>query len=121
MGTTKGVPIPEYNSYGKKTGHKTDENGNTVLTKLNENILIDVADAGAGSYTRAQGYSIGLGGLISAIDEIEKSELNRNKYMTYADHFQIFLLLGILCLLANILLTENRLVNGFFNFNTSKV
>ncbi len=117
MGTTSGVPIPIYNSKGAKTGFKSDQNGNTVLTKLNENVLIDVADAGGGSYTRAQGYSIGLDGLVSAINEVEKSDLNKDKFLTYEDHFQIFLLIGILCLLVDLFITER----STFGFGKSKI
>ena len=42
MGTTKGVPIPIINK-GKKTGVKKDKNDQTVLTKLNEEMLMDIA------------------------------------------------------------------------------
>ena len=117
MGTTSGVPIPMFNSKGSKTGFKSDQSGNTVLTKLNENVLINVADAGGGSYTRAQGYSIGLDGLVAAINEVEKSDLNKDKFLTYEDHFQIFLLLGILCLLADVFITER----STFGFGKSKI
>jgi Ca-activated chloride channel family protein len=112
MGTTSGVPIPMYDSKGYRTGYKSDQSGNTVLTKLNENVLIEVADAGGGSYTRAQGYSIGLDGLVAAINEVEKSDLNKDKFLTYEDHFQIFLLIGILCLLVDLFITE-RSTFGF--------
>ncbi len=117
MGTTSGVPIPTFNSKGNKTGYRSDQSGNTVLTKLNENVLIEVADAGGGSYTRAQGYSIGLDGLVAAINEVEKTAMNKDKYLTYADHFQIYLLLGILFLLVDLFFTER---NGF-GFNLRKI
>ena len=117
MGTTSGVPIPVFNSKGAKNGHKTDSQGNTVLTKLNENVLIDVANAGGGSYTRAKGYSIGLEGLVASINEVEKTAMNKDKYLTYEDHFQFFLLIGIICLLLDLFLTE-RSGLAFTNMKT---
>ena len=45
MGTDKGVPIPVYKR-GKKVGNKKDEENSTVLTKLNEENLIQIAQAG---------------------------------------------------------------------------
>ncbi|CAG5084906.1 VWA domain-containing protein [Parvicella tangerina] len=107
MGTTEGVPIPMFKN-GKKVGFKTDQNGNTVLTKLNEDNLIDISNAGGGSYTRAQGYNVGLDGLIAQLNSMEKSEYNKDKYMTYADHFQLFLAIGLILLLLDVLLTENK-------------
>ncbi len=114
MGTTSGTPIPVFNNKGAKSGFKNDKEGNTVLTKLNENILIDISNAGGGSYTRAQGYNIGLDGLVSAINEIEKSELSNERFLTYDDHFQVFLIIGLLLILLDTLITEknnNRFIN----------
>jgi len=107
MGTTKGVPIPVYNN-GKKTGNKKDENDNTVLTKLNEENLINIANAGEGSYTRANGMSIGLEGLIDQINAIEKATLSTEKYSGYEDQFQPFLAMGLLLLLIELFINEKR-------------
>ena len=107
MGTTQGVPIPIYRN-GKKVGSKKDENGNTVLTKLNEENLIDIAKAGNGSYTRANGMSIGLDGLIDQINKIDKSTLSKEKYTSYDDQFQPFLAIGVIFLLLNFFINEKR-------------
>lgn len=107
MGSTVGVPIPMFKN-GKKVGFKTDQDGNTVLTKLNEDILIDIANAGGGSYTRAQGYNVGLDGLIAQLNSMDKSELNKDKYIAYADHFQIFLVIGLILVILDTILTEKK-------------
>ncbi len=107
MGTTEGVPIPMFQN-GKKVGYKTDQDGNTVLTKLNEDNLIEIANAGGGSYTRAQGYNVGLDGLIAKLNSMDKTALNKSKYTSYADHFQIFLMIGLILVLLDALLTENK-------------
>jgi len=107
MGTNKGVPIPIY-SNGKKSGNKKDENNNTVLTKLNEENLINIANAGGGSYTRANGMNIGLEGLINQINSIEKSTLSTEKYTGYEDQFQPFLAIGLLLLLIDLFINEKR-------------
>lgn len=114
MGTTKGEPIPMFKN-GKKVGFKTDQEGNTVLTHLNEDNLIDIANAGGGSYTRAQGYNVGLDGLIAQLNSMDKSELNKDKYMAYDDHFQIFLLIGLILVLLDAMLTENKGFNLALN------
>ena len=103
----KEYPIPIYNN-GKKTGNKKDENENTVLTKLNEENLINIANAGEGSYTRANGMSIGLDGLINQINTIEKSTLSSQKYTGYEDQFQPFLAIGLLLLLIELFINEKR-------------
>ncbi len=107
MGTSKGVPIPIYRN-GKKSGVKKDENDQTVLTKLNEQMLMEIAQAGNGSYSRASGMDIGLKTILNRINKIEKSTLETNRYTTYDDKFQIYLFIGIIFLILELSLTDKR-------------
>lgn len=107
MGTTKGVPIPILKN-GKQTGVKKDENNQTVLTKLNEQMLMDIANAGDGVYSRARGMNIGLNNIINRINKIEKSTLETNKYSSYDDKFQIYLFVGLLFLLLELSITDKK-------------
>ena len=50
MGLTKGGPIPIYNQYGSQIGYRKDKEENTVVSKLIENLLIQIANAGKGTY-----------------------------------------------------------------------
>ena len=105
MGSSKGVPIPVYNR-GKQTGVKKDENNQTVLTKLNEQMLMDIASAADGIYSRANGMNIGLKNILDRINKIDKSTLETNRYTTYDDKFQTYLFIGILFLLLELSITE---------------
>ncbi len=107
MGTTNGTPIPDYKN-GEFIGLKKDDNGNTVTTRLNEEMLKQVAETGGGEYTAAQGNYVNLSGLLDAIRTIDKTEMESKKYTDYKDHFQWFLALGLLCLLLEYLFTERR-------------
>ena len=40
MGLSKGGPIPIYNKYGNRTGYRVDREGNTVVSKFDEQIVI---------------------------------------------------------------------------------
>jgi Ca-activated chloride channel family protein len=107
MGTTKGVPIPIINK-GKKTGVKKDKNDQTVLTKLNEEMLMDIALEGDGIYSRANGMNIGLKSIINRINKIDKSTLETNRYTTYDDKFQIYLFIGIIFLLLELSISDKK-------------
>ena len=52
LGSTAGVPIPIYDNKGEMIGFKKDNAGNTVLTKLNEESLKQIAAAGHGASHR---------------------------------------------------------------------
>jgi len=108
MGSDKGVPIPEINRKGRKIGIKKDENQGTVLTKLNEENLIQIAQAGNGSYTRPSGLNLNLRNILDRIENIEKTTLKKDKYSTYDDQFQYFLFPALLLLLLELIILERR-------------
>lgn len=107
MGSTKGVPIPIFRK-SKKVGVVKDKNNETVLTKLNEENLISIAQAGDGTYIRAQGLDLQLKKILERIKKIEKSTLKKERYSSYDDQFQWFLIPGLLLLLLNIIISEKR-------------
>jgi Ca-activated chloride channel family protein len=107
MGTKSGVPIPIYRN-GIKTGTKKDQEGNTVLTKLNEKYLIDISENGEGSYTRANGLNVGIDGIVNQLNSIEKTTMSQEKYTGYDDQFQPYLLIGLLLLLIDFFISDKR-------------
>ena len=107
MGSEKGVPIPIVRN-GKKIGIKKDKDESTVLTKLNEENLIQIAQAGNGTYTKTRGLNLNLRKILDRINEIEKSTLKKDRYSTYDDQFQWFLLPALLLLLLDFMIFEKR-------------
>lgn len=107
IGSPEGVPIPLY-SGSMRTGYRTDSEGNVVVSKLHEGMLRQIAEAGNGSYFRASNAEIGLMPLLEELEGMEKTEFGTVAYSEYEDRFQIFLLLGLACLLLEALLREKR-------------
>ena len=107
MGSEKGVPIPIIRN-GRKVGIKKDQDELTVLTKLNEENLIQIAEAGNGTYTRTKGLNLDLRKILDRINKIEKTSLKKDRYSTYDDQFQWFLIPGILLLLLDFVIFEKR-------------
>lgn len=107
MGTDKGVPIPVYKR-GKKIGNKKDKENSTVLTKLNEENLIQIAQAGNGTYTRAQGLNLNLRKIVDRLNAIERTTLKKEKYSTYDDQFQWFLIPAFILLFLELIILEKR-------------
>ena len=107
MGTDKGVPIPVYKR-GKKIGNKKDKENSTVLTKLNEENLIQIAQAGNGTYTRAQGLKLNLRKIVDRLNASERTTLKKEKYSTYDDQFQWFLIPAFILLFLELIILEKR-------------
>ena len=80
MGLSKGGPIPIYNKYGNKIGLEKNKEGNTIVSKLNEDLLMKIANAGDGTYVRANNSKTGLSTLFAEINKMEKRNWNNGVY-----------------------------------------
>jgi Ca-activated chloride channel family protein len=108
MGLPDGSPIPLYNSYGQQSGYKKDNQGNTVVTRLNEQMLQQIASAGQGDYVRANNTQAGLSKIFEKINALEKQEIETRMFTDYEDQFQYFLGLGLLLLFLEFLIFERK-------------
>jgi len=106
IGSTEGVPIPMIIN-GKKDYLK-DVNGNTVVTKLDEEILKKIALSTNGNYVRASNSNIGLDEIFSGIKKMKKQDLESTMYTEYNDQFQIFAAIALFLLLVDFFIMERK-------------
>lgn len=107
MGSVNGAPIPVYQN-GRITGYKKDQQGNTVVTKLNESNLKQIATAGKGSYVRATNSQAGLSTIFREINKMEKSEFGSKVFKSYVDYFYYFLAIALFLLLLEMMIPEGK-------------
>jgi Ca-activated chloride channel family protein len=108
MGLADGAPIPEYNQYGHQTGYRKDRNGNTIITKLNEPMLQQIAAAGNGLYVRASNSNVGLEKIYEDINKLDKTEIDAKVFTDYEDQFQWFVGAAIVLLLIEVLISSGK-------------
>lgn len=108
MGLPDGSPIPVYNDYGYRTGFKKDREGTTVITRLNEDMLRQIAAAGNGAYARANNASTGLRKIFDEISEIEKKEIETKQFTDYEDRFQLYLAAALVLLIIELLIAWRK-------------
>ncbi len=108
LGSTGGVPIPVYNSRGDMVGFKKDNEGNSVLTKLDEESLKQIASAGNGEYFRGNNYEDYLDKIYNDLSELKKSEFGVKKVTDYEDRFYYFLIPAILLLIIELFISEKK-------------
>lgn len=107
MGSEKGGPIPVYKN-GAQVDFRKDNAGNTVVTKLNEQMLKEIATAGNGSYVRASNANAGLGIIMDEIDKMEKKEFGSKSFKDYEDRFQIFLIIALFLIVIEYFISNRR-------------
>ena len=106
IGSTEGVPVP-VTVNGRKEYLK-DVDGNTVISKLDEDILKKIAMSTEGSYVRASNTNIGLDQIFADIRKMKKQELESTQYTEYNDQFQIFAAIALFMLVADFIIMERR-------------
>lgn len=108
MGLPDGAPIPVYNRYGNMVGYKKDNMGGTVVTKLNENMLRQLASAGNGTYVRANNTEAGLNKIFEEINKMEKKEFESRVFSDYEDRFQYFMAIAVFLLIIEIFIVDRK-------------
>ncbi len=106
IGSSEGVPVP-LTINGKKDYLK-DEDGNTVISKLDEEILKKIAIATGGNYVRASNTNIGLDEIFGEIKKMKKQDLESKMYTEYNDQFQIFAVFALFFLLLEFIIMERK-------------
>ena len=107
FGSPEGAPVPEYDARGEITGYSQNTEGKVLISRIDEVGLQQIAESGGGRYFRATdgGAIAGLADEIRSFqDQSLQSEFNQRK----VERFQLFLLVGALCL-ALAELTSDRL------------
>ncbi len=108
MGSPDGSPIPLFDQFGRQTGYKTDRQGQTIVSKLDETMLQQLASVGSGIYVRASTGQDGLGKILDEINALEKQEIETKMFSEYEGRFQYFIALSIFFLLLEIFIPERK-------------
>ncbi|WP_018479123.1 VWA domain-containing protein [Pontibacter roseus] len=99
IGTTEGTTIPD------GSGVKRDQSGNTVISKLNREALVQLAEATNGQYFEVNERVSEISRLISSINNIE-GELRESKTIDVTANKYVYpLALALLFILLDVLIT----------------
>ena len=102
VGSADGQPIP------MDGGLLRDKEGNLVVTKLDEETLKEIAQAGGGAYVHAGNDEFGLGPIISEIKKMQEEEYNSVVFEEYDEQFMYFLGIALALFTIEILIGERR-------------
>ncbi len=108
IGNPAGEPIPIVDRKGNQVGFKKDENGEVIITRLDEVTLQKVALTGGGKYYHATAGEIELDRIFDEIAKLEKKELEGTLVTRYDDRFQWPLLLALMFLVGEFFLPERK-------------
>lgn len=89
IGSQNGVPIPLVEN-GVVKGYRKDKEGQTIVTRLNSDLLKAIAGKADGVFVQASQADLGLNAVLDKIGELDKAQLESKMYTDYEDQFQWF-------------------------------
>lgn len=107
IGTPKGGPIP-IKRRGVVESLKKDAQGEVVITKLNEEILMEIADDGNGAYIDGSNTDAAVNFIKDELNKMDKTEFEAKQFADYKDQFQWFLAIGLFFLFLEIFLLDRK-------------
>ena len=108
IGSPEGEPIPLRDEAGQPAGYKTDEAGQTVMTRLDESALSQLALATGGRYYRVSLGAFALDQVLDEIASMVRSETESRFVTEFEDRFQVPLAIACLLLLVDAGLPAGR-------------
>jgi Ca-activated chloride channel family protein len=113
IGTAEGAPVSVDGRY------LTDQAGELVVSRLDEQTLEQIALAAGGAYIRASERNVGLTEIAASIGEIEKQDLRTTLFEEYNEQYQYLLAAaGLLLILEALILSrKNRILARFDIFS----
>ena len=109
VGSPEGKPIPMDGELLK------DKDGNIVVTRLDEKVLQEVAQAGNGLYVRAGNSEFGLNPIIEDIRRMEDEKYSSIVFEEYDEQFMYFLAIALFFFFIEILVGDRRSKRHLFN------
>lgn len=111
VGSAEGQPIPF------EGGLLKDKDGEIVVTKLDEDILKAVAQAGNGAYVHAGNEEFGLNPIIDNIRKMEDEEFSSVIFEEYDEQFMYFLGIALAFFVAEALVGRRKAKKSIFSQN----
>ena len=87
---------------------KQDVNGNTVITKLNEEELMKIAEKGKGSYQLFTNADELVAGLDAQLGSMDQRTVTEDSLVNYKNFFPYFLMLALILLVVELFISERK-------------
>lgn len=102
VGSPEGQPVPVDGELLK------DKDGNIVVSKLDEETLVEIAKAGDGAYVHAGNDEFGLSPIIDDIQNLEDEQFSSVIFEEYDEQFMYFLAIALALFVLEMLIGERR-------------
>ena len=110
------IPVPGTNNFMK------DRQGNVVVSRLNEEMCREIAQAGGGIYVRCDNTNTATKAIQKELDKLATQEIETQVFTDYNEQFQGFALIALLLLVIDFFIfnRKNKMLTKLDIFGTSR-
>ena len=109
VGNERGSPIP-IKKNGINQNYKRDNNNEVVITKLNKNILTEIAEITGGYFVDGKNTSFVIDEIDKILLDTDKSEFESTQFSDFDDKFQLFIFTALIFLFLDIFLFDSKTI-----------
>lgn len=104
VGLPSGSPIP-----GNRSGEfRKDRDGNVIVTRLNEQMCRDIAEAGNGAYFYVDNTNAAEKALQKELDHLAKDDVETTVFTEFDEQFRVIAWAVLVLLLIELIISESR-------------
>lgn len=115
IGSPSGSQIPIMGRNGKISDWRRDSDGNIVTTRLNEQMMRDIAKAGEGIYVNADGGNAAVNEIVKQLSKLDTTKFGATQFSSYKSQYQYPLAAGLLLIFLETFIFERK--NPKININ----
>ena len=104
VGSPDGSPIPVEGT----NEFRRDKDGNVVVTRLNEEMCREIAQAGNGMYVRVDNTNNAEKALNAEINKLAKADVETQVFTEFDEQFQVLAWLALLLLAAELMILNRK-------------
>ncbi len=108
LGTSEGAPIPLRDDAGKVSNYLSDAEGRVVTTRLIDDSLKKAALQTGGAYVKATGFGHGVESVLSALEDLERSDLAEVMPSRRVERYAWPLSIALLLIVAEAIILDRR-------------
>lgn len=98
VGTVQGAPIPLFDTQGNQIGHQKDKRDKIIISRLNADVLQELADEVGGTYTQLTlDNSADMKNIAQMVSKFEREEFDQASTDHHIDRYWWFILVGFIC------------------------
>lgn len=109
VGSPEGEPIP------MDGGLLKDKDGNIVVTKLDENSLRKIAEAGGGVYVKAGNSEFGLNPIVDSIKKMDEEKFSSVVFEEFDEQYMYFFAIALVFFIIEMLIGDRKAKRRLFN------